>query len=169
MTMATQDVKKAMAAAAQNGAAQAKKIMEDGTVQARAAMEKGIETANKTAADVMKVAEDAVDFGRGNFDAVTKASQLYVTGVQDLSRQAMAMVQAMSEHTIEGMKTLSSVKSLKEAADFQASFAKASVERAMNDAAKLQEAALKVAESTLEPLTARMGVAMEKIAKPLAA
>jgi hypothetical protein len=39
----------------------------------------------------------------------------------------------------------------------------------MNDAAKLQEAALKMAETTLEPLTARMGVAMEKMTKPLAA
>lgn len=167
--MATQDVKKVMAAAAQNGAAQAKKLMEDGTVQARAAVEQGIETANKTAADMMKAAEDAVDFGRGNFEAVTKASQIYVTGVQDLSRQAIAMVQAMSEHTIEGMKTLSSVKSLKEAADFQAAFTKASLERAMNDAAKLQEAAMKMTETTLEPLAARVGVAMEKMTKPLAA
>ncbi|MCU0887349.1 MAG: phasin family protein [Rubritepida sp.] len=167
--MATQDVKKAMAAAAQTGAAQAKKIMEDGTTQARVAMEKSLETANKTAADMMKVAEEAVEFGRGNIEAITKASQIYVTGVQDLSRQAMAMVQAMSEHTIEGMKTLSSVKSLKEAADFQTSFAKASLERAMNDAAKLQEAALKMAETSIEPITARVGVAMEKMTKPLAA
>lgn len=167
--MANQDVKKAMAAAAQDGAAQAKKLMEEGATQARAAMEKGFETANKTAADLMKAAEQAVEFGRGNIEAMTKASQLYVTGVQDLSRQAIAMMQAMSEHTIEGMKTLSSVKSLKEAADFQASFVKASLERAMSDMAKLQEAALKMAETTMEPLAARMSAAMETMSKPLAA
>jgi phasin family protein len=110
-----------------------------------------------------------MEFGRGNFEAVTKAGQLYVTGVQDLSRQTLAMFQALSEHAIEGVKTLSSVKSLKEAADFQASFAKASFERAMNDTAKLQEAAMKLAETTMEPLTARLTLAMEKMAKPLAA
>ncbi|MFN3447920.1 MAG: phasin family protein [Roseococcus sp.] len=168
--MATQaEMKKAMAAAAENGAAQAKKLMAEGAAQARVAVEKGIETANKTAADMMKAAEEAMEFGRGNFEAVTKAGQLYVTGVQDLSRQTLAMFQALSEHAIEGVKTLSSVKSLKEAADFQASFAKASFERAMNDTAKLQEAAMKLAETTMEPLTARLTLAMEKMAKPLAA
>lgn len=168
--MATQvDMKKAMTTAAQTGADQAKKIMEDGATQTRATMEKSMEAANKAAADMMKVAEDAVEFSRGNLEAVTKASQAYVTGVQDLSRQTMAMFQAMSEQAMEGMKTLSTAKSLKEAADFQASFAKASMERAMNDGVKLQETALKVAETSIEPIAARMTVAMEKMAKPLAA
>jgi phasin family protein len=168
--MATQaDMKKAMTTAAQTGADQAKKVMEDSANQARATMEKSMEAANKAAADLMKVAEDAVEFSRGNFEAMSKASQAYVTGVQDLSRQTMAMFQTLSEQAMEGMKTLSTAKSLKEAADFQASFAKASLERAMNDGAKLQEAALKVAETSFEPITARMSVAMEKMAKPLAA
>jgi hypothetical protein len=39
----------------------------------------------------------------------------------------------------------------------------------MNDTAKLQEAAMKLAETTMEPLTARLTLAMEKMAKPLAA
>lgn len=168
--MATQaEMKKAMTTAAQTGADQAKKMMEDGAHQARATMEKSMDAANKAATDMMKVAEDAVEFSRGNFEAMTKASQAYVTGVQDLSRQSMAMFQALSEQAMEGMKTLSAAKSLKDAADFQASFAKASIERAMHDGAKLQETALKVAETSIEPIAARMTVAMEKMAKPLAA
>lgn len=168
--MATQaDMKKAMTTAAQTGADQAKKMMEGGATQARATMEKSMEAANKAATDMMKVAEDAVEFNRGNFEAITKASQAYVTGVQDLSRQTMAMFQTMSEQAIEGMKTLSSAKSLKEAADFQATFAKASLERAMNDGVKLQETAMKVAETSIEPIAARMTAAMEKMAKPIAA
>jgi len=118
---------------------------------------------------MMKSAEQAAEFGRGNLEAITKASQLYVTGVQDLSRQTMAMFQALSEHTIEGMKALSTMKSVKDAADFQASFTKTAFERAMNDTAKLHEAAMKVAETSIEPISARMTVAMEKMAKPLAA
>lgn len=163
------DMKKAMTAAAQTGSDQAKKMMEDGAQQARATMEKSMETANKTATDMLKVAEDAAEFSRGNFEAMTKASQAYVTGMQDMSRQTMAMFQAMSEQAMEGMKTLSTAKSLKEAADFQASFTKASFERAMNDGSKLQETAMKLTEASLEPLTARMGIAMEKMGKPLAA
>lgn len=167
--MANQDLKKTMAQAAQNGAAQAQKIVGDTTAQARVAVEKTIETANKTAGDMMKATEEAVEFSRGNLEAVTKASQIYVTGVQDLSRQAMAMFQALSEHAIESMKHLSTVKSLKDATDFQASFTKTAFERAMNDTAKLQEAAMKVAETSIEPISARMTLAMEKIAKPIAA
>ena len=163
------DIKKAMTEAAQTSAAQAKKIVTDGTAQARVAVEKTMETANKTAGDMMKAAEEAAEFGRGNLEALTKASQLYVTGVQDLSRQTLAMFQALSEQTIEGVKALSTMKSLKDAADFQASFAKSAIERAMNDSTKLHEAALKLAETSIEPITARVSLAMEKMSKPLAA
>jgi phasin family protein len=170
------EVKKIMSDAAQETiqastaqVANVQKAFEGSTVQTRAAVEKGLDHASKTAADLMKAAEDAAEFGRGNLEAVTKASQLYMTGMQDLSRQTMALFQALSDHTLEGMKTLSSVKSLKDAAEFQASFTKTTFERAMNDTVKLQEAAIKVAEQSFAPLTARMTVAMEKVATPLAA
>ena len=163
------EIKKAMTQAAQTGAAQAKKIVEDGTAQARVAVEKTMETANKTAGDMMKAAEEAAEFSRGNLEAITKASQLYVTGVQDLSRQTMAMFQAFSEQAIEGVKALSTMKSMKDAADFQASFTKTAFERAVNDSTKLSEAAMKLAETSIEPISARMTLAMEKMGKPLAA
>lgn len=159
------DMKKVMTDAAQVGQTA---VAETG-VQARAAVEKGLEQANKTAADLLKVAEEANEFGRGNLEAVTKASQLYMTGMQDLSRQTLAMLQALSDHTLEGVKTLSTAKSLKEAAEFQASFAKTTFERAMNDTVKLQEAAFKLAEQSFAPISARMTLAMEKVGKPLAA
>jgi phasin family protein len=163
------EMKKTMADAAQTGAAQAKNIAEDGVAQARVAVEKTMETAHKTAGDLMKASEEAVEFGRGNFEAVSKATQVYVTGLQDLSRQTVTMFQSFSEQAIEAAKTLSSLKSLKEAADFQASFAKTAFERAMADATKLQEASVKLAEAAIEPISARMTIAMEKMTKPLAA
>jgi phasin family protein len=163
------EMKKTMADAAQTGADQAKKIAADGVAQARVAVEKTMETAHKTAGDMMKASEEAVEFGRGNFEAVSKATQVYVTGMQDLSRQTVTMFQAFSEQAIEAAKTLSSLKSLKEAADFQASFAKTAFERAVADATKLQEASVKLAEAAIEPISARMTIAMEKMTKPLAA
>lgn len=163
------ELKKTMADAAQTGAEQAKKIAQDGVAQARVAVEKTMETANKHAGDLMKASEEAVEFGRGNFEAVSKATQVYVTGMQDLSRQTVTMFQAYSEQAIEAAKTLSALKSLKEAADFQASYTKTAFERAMADAAKLQEASIKLAEAAVEPISARMTLAMEKMTKPLAA
>jgi phasin family protein len=79
------------------------------------------------------------------------------------------MFQAYSEQAIEAAKTLSSLKSLKEAADFQTSFAKTAFERAVADATKLHEASVKLAESAIEPISARMTLAVEKLTRPLAA
>lgn len=167
--MATQaEVKKAMAEAAQTGVAQAKKIMDDGAAQARTAFEQGFAQVSKGAEGFVKATEEAVEFGRGNMDAFTKATQVYFAGVQDLSRQTLAMVQALSEQTLDNVKALSSARSLKEAADLQASFARAGFERVMGETAKLQEASLKLAEQTFAPLNARAQLAMEKMAKPVA-
>ena len=112
----TPDVKK-MAA---EGAAQAQKIVTDGAAQARVAMEKGMEQMTKGAEGVMKAAEEATEFGRGNMEAFTKAAQTWAVGTQDLARQVMALAQGLTDHALEGAKALAAVKSLNEAAEIQA-------------------------------------------------
>ncbi|MGG5888195.1 phasin family protein [Falsiroseomonas sp. HC035] len=147
----------------------ARKMMEDGAAKARETMEQGMQQATKTAEGFYKAAEQAAEFSRGNLEAMTKATQTLTTGMQDLGRQYFAMSQAITDHAMESAKALSGVKSLKEAADIQAAFAKASLERTMAETAKLQEAAYRLAEQASAPLTARMTLAAEKFGKPLAA
>lgn len=159
------DVKKIAA----EGAAQAQKIVTDGAAKARVAMEKGMEQMTKGAEGFMKAAEEAGEFGRGNVEAFTKFAQTWATGSQELARQAMALAQGMTDHTLEGAKALSAVKSLNEAAEIQAKYAKAALEKAVAESAKMQEAVFKLAEQAVAPLSARMTVAMEKMSKPLAA
>ena len=81
----------------------------------------------------------------------------------------MALAQGLTDHTLEGAKALSTVKSLNEAAEIQAKYAKAALEKAVSESAKMQEAVFKLAEQAVAPISARMTVAMEKMAKPLAA
>ncbi|MDO9499257.1 phasin family protein [Falsiroseomonas sp.] len=154
---------------AEAGAAAAKKMMEDGASQARVKMEQGMQQMTKTTEGFYKAAEEAAEFGRGNLEAMTRATQTLTSGMQELSKQYFAMSQAMGEHAMESAKALSGVKSLKEAADIQAAFAKASMERTMAETAKLQEAAYRLAEQAGAPLAARMTLAVEKFSKPLAA
>ncbi|MBR0684154.1 phasin family protein [Roseomonas eburnea] len=161
----TPDVKKIAA----EGAAQAQKIVTEGAAQARAAMEKGMEQMSKGAEGLMKAAEEAAEFGRGNVEAFTKAAQTWAVGTQDLARQAMALAQGLTDHTLESAKALAAVKSLNEAAEVQAKFAKAALEKAVAESAKLQEAVFKLTEQSVAPISARMTVAMEKMSKPLAA
>jgi phasin family protein len=135
----------------------------------RMTMETTMDQANKATEGFMKAAEQATEFTRGNLEAMTKATQLYVAGVQDLGKQTMAMLQGLADHGVAGAKALGTVKSLKEAAEIQATFTRAALEKSMAEGAKLQEAALKLAEASFAPLSARMTLAVEKFSKPLAA
>ncbi len=167
--VAAADVTQLVADAAASTGAQAQKILEEGTTQARIVIEKSMEQAQKTATDMTKAAEEATAFGRGNVEAFTKAAQVYFTGVQDLGRQMVATMQGLSDHTLEGVKAMTAAKSLKDVADLQASLARTAFEKSMADATKLQEAAMKVAEEAFAPISARVTVAVEKLARPIAA
>ena len=163
------EVKKLVAETAQASAAYGRMLKDESKIGARAGMEKGMDQMNRTTNGMFKAAEDAAAFGRGNAEALAKATQIYVAGVQDLSRQALAMVQGLTEQTLEGGKALSGVRSLKEAAEIQAGLARSAFERAVSEGTKLQETALKVAEQSFAPLSARMTLAVEKMGRPAAA
>jgi phasin family protein len=154
---------------AEETAAQAQKVMNDGAAQARIAMEKNMDQMTKGAESIFKAAEEAADFGRGNVEAFTKAAQTWASGSQDIARQYMALAQGLTDHAVEGAKALSGVKSVNEAADLQTKFAKAALEKMVAEGTKLQEASVKLAESAFAPVNARMTAAMEKLAKPLVA
>ena len=154
---------------ADQGADAVKKMMDDSASQARVTMEQGMQQITKTTEGFYKAAEEAAEFGRGNIEALTKATQTLTTGMQDLGKQYFALFQAQGEQAMESVKALSGVKSLKEAADLQAAFAKTAMERTMAETSKLQEAAYRLAEQAGAPLAARMTLAVEKFSKPLAA
>lgn len=155
--------------AAGTGAAQAKDFINEGAGQARASMENGMDQATKAAEQMFKAAEEAVEFGRGNIEAVTKSAQLWATGSQDIARQYAAAAQGFADHAMESAKAFASVKSLKEVAELQASFAKAAFEKASSETSKFQEAFLRLSESASAPITARVQLAVEKFGKPIAA
>lgn len=155
--------------AGEAGTAAFRKIAEDGAAQTRAAVEQGVAGANRAAEGVFKAAQEAVEFGRGNLEAVAKASQTYVVGAQEIGRQTYGMVQALAEHAFESARAFAGVKSVKEAADLQAAYARGAVEKAVAESAKIGEATLRLVEQTAAPITARAQVAAERLARPLAA
>lgn len=163
------DVKKAVTETAQANAAYARMLADESASAGRATKEKTMDQVNRAAGTMFKAAEEAAAFGRGNVEALAKATQAYVSGVQDLSRQTAAMVQGLTDQALEGAKALSGVRSLKEAAEVQAGLARAAFERAISETTKLQEATLKVAEQSFAPLSARVTVAVEKMGRPIAA
>jgi len=110
---------------------------------------------------VMKTAEQLAQFHQGNMEAIVKSSQIWASGLQDLSKHVASNAQATMEETISTFRAMTGVKSLKEAFELQSSFAKASMEKAMAESTKLTETGLKLAEQAYAPITARVNAAVE--------
>ena len=153
----------------QAATANAHSFAETGAAQARVATEKGMAQLTKSAEGAFKAAEEFAEFSRGNVEIMTNVAQTWFTGTQDLTRQAFSMVQALTDHALEGARALSGVKSLKEAAEVQATFARGAMDRVMTETVRLQESSFKLAEQVSAPVAARVKVAMDKAARPLAA
>ena len=113
----------------------------------------------------MKTAEELVSFGQGNLEAMIKSGQILATGMQDIGKQVAAQAQARFDESMATFRALGSVKSVKEAVELQASFARSSMEKAMSETGKLTDATFKIAEQAIAPLTARVSLAVEKFSK----
>lgn len=113
----------------------------------------------------MRSAEDLVTFGQGNVEAVVKSSQIWTTGIQDLSKHVASTAQAALDETFATFKAMTSVRSLRDAIELQGAFARSAMEKTMTESGKLTDASLKLTEQALAPITARVSVAVEKFAK----
>ena len=126
---------------------------------------KGLETSQAKIKENMqkatKTAEQMMAFGQGNMEAMVKASQIYVTGVQDISKHFAASSKASLEEAVAFTKSLMGVKSVTEAIDLQTGFTRSSIEKAVSETNKLTDASVKLAEQTIAPITARITLAVE--------
>ncbi|MBU6419739.1 MAG: TIGR01841 family phasin [Proteobacteria bacterium] len=124
----------------------------------QAKLKEGVEKA-------MKTSEDMLTFSQGNLEAFMKASQIYAAGFQDISKHVAASSKASIEDTVAFSKSLMGVKSIKEAVDLQAGFARTSLEKAVAESNKLTDVSVKLAEKTMAPLAARVTLAVEAFGK----
>ncbi|HSU05295.1 MAG TPA: phasin family protein [Acetobacteraceae bacterium] len=155
----------------QNGASrgieQTVSALKDGMSQAAAGLESTQARVKEGMEKAMKTAEEFVAFGQGNLEALVKSGQVWAAGVQDLGKQVAATAQSSIEESVSTFKAISAAKSVKDAFDLQASFARSTLEKAISEASRLADASFKLTEQTVAPLTARMSLAVEKFAKPV--
>lgn len=129
-----------------------------GLESSQAKLKEGVEKAVKTS-------EELLAFSQGNLEAFVKATQIYATGFQDLSKHIAASSKASIEESVAFSKSLIGVKSVKEAVDLQTGYAKSSIEKAVAESNKLTDATVKLTEQAIAPLTARISLAVEKFGK----
>ena len=94
-----------------------------------------------------------------------KASQIWATGMQDLSKQFAATAQASFNDTMATFKALSAIKSVKDAVELQTSFARSTIEKTVAESGKLTDASMKLTEQAMAPIAARVTMAVESFSK----
>jgi phasin family protein len=139
--------------------------LKNGMAQATAGFAETQAKVKENMENAMKTAEELVAFGQGNVEALVKSGQIWAAGVQDIGKQMAASAQASFDETMSTFKAFTSVKSLKDAFDLQASLARSTMEKTLAESGRLTDASLKLTEQTLAPITARVGLAVEKFAK----
>jgi phasin family protein len=113
----------------------------------------------------VSTAEDIVAFNQGNLEAIVKAGEIWTAGVQDLTKTITAAAKASFDESIATFKAITSAKSLKDALDLQAAYARSTLEKTLAESSKITDASFKLTEQALAPITARVTVAVEKISK----
>lgn len=113
----------------------------------------------------MKTAQEIVAFGQGNVEAFVQSNQILAAGLQDLGKQFAAQTQAQVEAAVSTFRALTTVKSVREAIDLQASFARASVEKAVAQTNQAAEASFKLANQAFAPIGSRVTLAVQTFAR----
>ena len=113
----------------------------------------------------MKTAEEFMTFNQANIEAFVKSGQIFATGLQDLSKQFAATMQATFDETMSTYRAMSSVRSIKEAVDLQATLARSTLEKAVAQGGQVAETSFKLAEQAIAPLASRVSVAVESFGK----
>jgi phasin family protein len=151
--------------AAEKGTEATAATVKHSVAQAKAGFEATQATVKEGMEKAMKTAEEFVAFSQGNVEALVKSGQIWASGMQDLSKHIATTAKASLDESIATFKAVSTAKSLKDAFDLQTAYARSTLEKTLAESGKLTDASFKLTEQTLAPLTARVTVAVEKLAK----
>jgi phasin family protein len=129
-----------------------------------------IETAKdqfaKATESQFKVADEAAAFGKSNVEAFIQAGSIFFQGFEELTRSFVGLTQTQVEASMSAAKAMIGAKTLTELTELQNSYGKSVFDHVVSDATHISELAIKIANETMEPISARLTAAMEHIGKP---
>jgi phasin family protein len=135
------------------------------TIDATPALKAANDTMTQGLNTVINSTQDFVAAGKANLEAVTASGKIWAAGVQDLTKQFAATVQASYADSVANFKALTAAKSLRDVIALQGDFSKAAIAKVVAETTKVTEASIKLTEQALAPLQARVAVAVEGFAK----
>jgi phasin family protein len=119
-----------------------------------------VEKANQA---MIKTAEEMQKLSKENFEACIQASQIVAKGLQELGREWTAYVQESLERSAAATKALMAARSFQEVISLQSDWVKASLDKLIAETTKLSEQTVKVTNEAMEPISARLTVAADKL------
>ena len=134
--------------------AKAKEMAADVQTRAKAAYDKGTE-----------LTKDAVEFQKGNFEALVESGKILASGMQDMGRTYVEEAKSAAD-TVQGdVKKMAAIKSPTELFQLQGEIARRNFDAMVSTTSKNTEAMLKLANEAFAPLSSRMSLAAEKVRK----
>ena len=112
-----------------------------------------------------EVATEAAEFAKGNVEALVESSKIFAAGAQSLGKTYVEEAKSAYETISADVKELAAVKSPTELFQLQGKIARRNFDAMVQAGSKNTEAFLKLANDAFAPLTGRVEVATEKLAK----
>ncbi len=132
----------------------AKEMAGDMQTRAKAAYDKGSE-----------MTQEAVEFQKGNIEALIESGKIFASGMQDMGRTYVEEAKSAAE-TVQGdVKKFAAIKSPTELFQLQGEIARRNFDAMVSTTSKNTEAMLKLANEAFAPLSSRMSLAAEKVRK----
>ena len=122
--------------------------------KAKAAYEKGTETLS-----------EATEFAKGNVEAIVESSKILATGAQDLGKTYVEEAKSAYETLTADLKEIAAIKSPTELFQLQGKIMRRNFDALVATSSKNTEAAMKLANDAFAPISGRVNLAAEKLAK----
>ncbi len=123
----------------------------------------------KVGDDAVKVYDDAISYGKDNFEAVLKANKLFTKGIEAINQELFAMLQASFSDNATATKKVLACSTVQEVVKLQNDLFSQSYSKTLEQSKKITDLSVKIVEDTASPISKRINVTVEKFAKPLAA
>ena len=112
-----------------------------------------------------EMTSEAVEFQKGNVEAMVESSRILVSGMQDMGRTYVEEARTAAEAMQDDVRKMAAIKSPTELFQLQGEIARRSFDAMVATASKNTEAMIKLTNEAFAPMSNRMSLAAEKVAK----
>ena len=162
--------------AVQNSQETVDTMVKTSTAVAKKGVEKAVAISEDQFAAVVKASKDAVkgyeeilDFSRSNIDAVVKSNEILSEGMRGMSESYYKLAQEQFHDSVDMVQKLVNCKSPVEVFALQSDLVRKNFMRTVAESRKFTEQSTKLVEKAGKPIAERVTVAVDVLAKPLAA